>query len=895
MAKTKLFEAWSFRLQQPAPFDDPKYAGSKSMGFSQYNTSSTAQKSTLHAPTMRALLAYAKLVSATENGQSVDGLGAIGHQGTTYRISEYRSANKTDCVVFNPVTGKFNAAQVEDGTQALKPYSVGAGNGTGSGLLFCLMPVLNEDDEFRQKFQEFVSLLESGWADMDAAFECALTLCDNVYRRIENSKQLGSDGVKISIPTTGNISVITQMAMDSGNYAPTGASYGEFTIMQMSGTPTAKASSFQKEDFVAKYALSNRTLTARELAMVPTLPDWYIIPKEVVRVCEHAKVTTASSQPMRNFLFRGEAGTGKTMGAQAIAAGLNLPYTLMTCSANTEITDLVGQFIPDTGNFQSDFNCTELPKISDITMHPPSVYMMLTGEYDEEKTEDDVLQKLIEIAVGNLVEKEETPGQRIRYVDTPLVEAIRHGYVCELQEPSCIANPGVLVGLNSLLDNCQVITLPTGERVKRHPDTVIVVTTNSDYSGCRDMNQSVISRNGLQQGKQAVEEDLSSQLPKAAPNFTMKTTPVPSNGSFTPDPGQMNAIRAQAERVISEESDRIAAHLTNSITSSGSGGVDQNSEYDGYDYEHAAEDIERLLEHMAEEKVTEELEEELSEELQREANSIRYGNAHRNIHITVNRMARVDQNLIDSYNRVAPELLMLSKRLQRSVSSALRDRRQGGKQTGLLIGKRLNQHALHRTDGRIFYNSRLPTEPINLSVGLLIDESGSMCSNDRITRARATAIVIQDFCESLGIPLLVVGHTAWSSHVELFSYSDFDTYDKNNRYRLMDMSARDCNRDGAALRFVAEKLSKQTSEVKILMIICDGQPNDDGYSGSAAEADLRGIKLEYARKGVKIYAAAIGEDRPRIERIYGDGYLDITNLQELPVMLTNLIVRSLPH
>lgn len=97
-------------------------------------------------------------------------------------------------------------------------------------------------------------------------------------------------------------------------------------------------------------------------------------------------------------------------------------------------------------------------------------------------------------------------------------------------------------------------------------------------------------------------------------------------------------------------------------------------------------------------------------------------------------------------------------------------------------------------------------------------------------------------------------------------------YDKNNRYRLMDMSARDCNRDGAALRFVAEKLSKQTSEVKILMIICDGQPNDDGYSGSAAEADLRGIKLEYARKGVKIYAAAIGEDRPRIERIYGDGY-----------------------
>ena len=191
MAKTKLFESWTFRLQLPPPFDDPKYSGAKPMGFSQYNTSSTAQKATLHAPTLRALLAYAKLVSATENGQSVDDLGAIGHQGNTYRISEYRSANKTDCVVFNPVTGKFSAVQIEDGSQVLKPYSLGAGNGSGSALLFCLMPVLNEDDEFRQKFQEFTSHYENGWADMDAAFECALVLCDNVYRRIENSKQLG--------------------------------------------------------------------------------------------------------------------------------------------------------------------------------------------------------------------------------------------------------------------------------------------------------------------------------------------------------------------------------------------------------------------------------------------------------------------------------------------------------------------------------------------------------------------------------------------------------------------------------------------------------------------------------------------------------------------------------
>ena len=47
MAKTKLFESWTFRLQLPPPFDDPKYSGAKPMGFSQYNTSSTAQKANL--------------------------------------------------------------------------------------------------------------------------------------------------------------------------------------------------------------------------------------------------------------------------------------------------------------------------------------------------------------------------------------------------------------------------------------------------------------------------------------------------------------------------------------------------------------------------------------------------------------------------------------------------------------------------------------------------------------------------------------------------------------------------------------------------------------------------------------------------------------------------------
>ena len=498
MARGKLFESWSFKLSIPAPFDDPKYSGAQNHGQSQYNYAGSVQKATLHAPTTRALLAYAKLANAAEAGTYTEDLGVVGHQGSSYRIAEYCSANKRDCVVFSTSTGKFIAGQFENGDPTPKAYTVGAGQASGSALLFCLMPVFETDTEFQHEFEEFREAMKNNWLDMDSAFENALRLCDNIYRRVENANSLNMAGVKISVPTTGNITSLSQLAIDSGSYAPTGAVYGEFTILTPGAGFSSAATVYNHTDFVGKYTLSQRTLTSREENMVPKLPDWYIIPREVVRVCEHAKLTTPTSQPMRNFLFRGEAGTGKTMGAQAIAAGLHLPYTLMTCSANTEISDLIGQFIPDSGSDTGvNSNLGELPKISDIIMHPPSVYQALTGVYDDDKTEDDVLEKLIEIAVGRLAVKEEKHGQRIRYVDTPLIEAIRYGYVCELQEPSCIANPGVLVGLNSLLDNCQTITLPTGERVKRHPDTVIVVTTNSDYAGCKDVNQSVISRMDL--------------------------------------------------------------------------------------------------------------------------------------------------------------------------------------------------------------------------------------------------------------------------------------------------------------------------------------------------------------------------------------------------------------
>lgn len=53
---------------------------------------------------------------------------------------------------------------------------------------------------------------------------------------------------------------------------------------------------------------------------------------------------------------------------------------------------------------------------------------------------------------------------------------------------------------------------------------------------------------------------------------------------------------------------------------------------------------------------------------------------------------------------------------------------------------------------------------------------------------------------------------------------------------MTDISARCCNRDGMALRYVAEQLSKRPEQEKILMLVSDGQPSDSGYCGQEAKS-----------------------------------------------------------
>ena len=508
---------FNYSRSLPVPFDT--MTNKKVKVASMYGAKT---ESTLCGSVIKAVHAMCRCMNGT-------GEGAVGQIDTNKSVAEYKSSVGPDAyhlVVFDAASGSALASVYDKNTELIEQYVAHPSQRDGAAIFFALMPFLMSDVEFDETFQEYYDQFIAGYPDMAKATESMAILCDNAYRRIKDDTCPAH--INITVDKSGNLMRVSQGQLDSGSFVPTSVTAGEFTIFAKTGPAVIKKAGVVVEhtDFVGKYPLTpGRTLSALELSLIPKLPEWYIIPPEVVDICKHAQKTTGRPMQMRNFLLRGPAGTGKTMGAKAIAAGLGLPYMKYTCSANTEIFDFTGMIFPETdavstGSSELDrereilksmggisyANVAKLlrfPDLDDMDYDPAGVYQALTGVENLAATVQDcmsvVLEKVTEKvqALSKRAETCQSSGQNYTYVETDFVKALKHGYLVEVQEPSTIIQPGVLVGLNSLLEQEGSITLPTGEIIRRHPDTVVIVTTNVSYEGCRSMNQSVVDRMSL--------------------------------------------------------------------------------------------------------------------------------------------------------------------------------------------------------------------------------------------------------------------------------------------------------------------------------------------------------------------------------------------------------------
>lgn len=440
-------------------------------------------------------------VSSTYNSQKIG-------FGTRLSILYKFSSNK-----FFLGDEKGNAKSLADVQKTLKVYS--------EPFLFCMWGYYMQDKEFHDTFNKLLVFYKRIIAktstpsvnknDVDAAKKCACKLADIAYFMSTKDKVANSklESRVIPNPTVNSVGGLydTLVATDAaaptafiGNISPFKDSRGKDMAVSEPEPESEKpktAADLEKAFLLNK----KRVLTDTEKALL-IVPDSHIPGVEAYSLCKHIQKSSKTPRPIRNILLRGEAGTGKTETAKDIALGLGLPYVFVTCSSDTEIYDLLGQMMPNKPNetpmsideYQNaygDLDLNALPTATDISNDPEMAYKAITGKKKRDATEADCLAAIIQRAAAGGAD---SGANGFHYVESPLIQAIRNGWVCEIQEPTVIAKPGVLVGLNGLLDSTSAVNLPTGETIRRHPDAVIIATTNISYEGCRDMNQSVLSR-----------------------------------------------------------------------------------------------------------------------------------------------------------------------------------------------------------------------------------------------------------------------------------------------------------------------------------------------------------------------------------------------------------------
>lgn len=249
---------WGFKRKLPEPFEDYTDHAIFDDIASKYCTQ-PRKKSTLHAATLRAVLAYLELENPV-GSTPPEKLGAVGTQSNNFVVAEYPSkTGDLQVVVYNQLNGKFYGGcytPPPDVESTPEKYEFKDSKQSGAALLFALMPVFLADEECNEKYQELKAHRDNGYPDLDAAAETAAVLCDNIYRRTRYASGLPTGGVKIDLPANGVLSLIKPLNIQKGVYAPTEVLHGDFQVLRPgSGFKKAQAA-ISRDDFVGKFILT---------------------------------------------------------------------------------------------------------------------------------------------------------------------------------------------------------------------------------------------------------------------------------------------------------------------------------------------------------------------------------------------------------------------------------------------------------------------------------------------------------------------------------------------------------------------------------------------------------------------------------------------------------------
>ena len=324
------------------------------------------------------------------------------------------------------------------------------------------------------------------------------------------------------------------------------------TVLYLMNLPEVQA---YREAHINDFTEQERFLIPDPETDMDVADDALVVP-EVETLVLHYVGTKNDAKPFVNFSWRGVTGYGKTTGCRQIARILGKPYVVQACSDDTTTADFLSKFVPvnqeeeTIDSLPSMEDMTKNPiltyqKLTGVTDMEATPQMCLTAAYqqaciskllqakmaadvakaerdqiyrDAEEIANEAILSATEVwqieearkaekkekdladakyvaalkAVNSFsVENEGAP--KFKLVEAPYAQALRRGYLVEIQEASRIRKQA-LVGLNAYSYTGALITRENGESFRRHPEAMVIFTDNVGYQSCRPIDPSVIRR-----------------------------------------------------------------------------------------------------------------------------------------------------------------------------------------------------------------------------------------------------------------------------------------------------------------------------------------------------------------------------------------------------------------
>lgn len=266
---------------------------------------------------------------------------------------------------------------------------------------------------------------------------------------------------------------------------------------------------------------------------------------------------------------------------------------------------------------------------------------------------------------------------------------------------------------------------------------------------------------------------------------------------------------------------------------------------------------------------------------------------------------QVDLDQRTTYQKYKNDVILYQKKLKRMIDLTLEHKKQTAR-SNLPFGRLDKKLVRFFTDEqpRLFYKKDEDSKEIDAVFSMLVDCSASM--EEIMEETKKGIILFHEALKSVRVPHEITGFWEDANDATKHSQPNYfrqvvtfgTSLNREVGPEIMHLNAEEDNRDGFAIRVIAERLLTRTEKQKYLIVFSDGEPAAFGYDQNGI-LDTHLAVVEARKKGIEvinIFLAkdGVGEEQRKVfTNIYGPYSLIAPSIEVLPDILFPLLKKLL--